>query len=100
MAQFSLNLPIDIPWKLIAVSPDMMDTRFCNKRFPFQWRSSLAIYAFEPKLEDLPEQLCDERLTYLKVTASITGYQPTKEETDLPYHEFAFTCSVIWRQAS
>jgi hypothetical protein len=35
-----LNLPINIPWKLIAVSPDLMDINFCNKLFPFAWRTS------------------------------------------------------------
>ncbi len=82
MSTTRLDLPINIPWKLIAASPDMLDTRFCNKQFPFAWRSSLAISVYQPKLEDLPEELCDERLTYLKVTCSITGYQPSEEETN------------------
>lgn len=82
-----LNLPIHIPWKLIAVSSDMMDTEFCNKRFPFAWRSSLAISAYEPKLEDLPAELCDERITYLKITCSITGYQPSREEIDQAHQD-------------
>jgi hypothetical protein len=80
MARFDLNLPIDIPWMLIASSPDMIDTRFCNKQFPFGWRSSLALSVYEPKLEDLPEELCGQRITYLKVTASITGFQASQEE--------------------
>ena len=84
-----LNLPINIPWKQIAVSPDMMDTKFCNKKFPFAWRSSLAISAYEPKPEDLPEELCNERITYLKITCSITGYQPTKEEQNQIFVEFS-----------
>jgi len=78
----SVDLPVNIPWKLIAASADMMDTRFCNKRFPFAWRSSLALSVYEPRIEDLPDGLCGQRLTYLKLTCSITGYQPTKEETD------------------
>lgn len=81
MAGGLLNLPINIPWKLIGVSPDMMDTRFCNKHFPFAWRSSLAISAYEPRPEELPEDLCEGRITFLKVTCTITGYQPSKEET-------------------
>jgi hypothetical protein len=81
MATCALNLPVNIPWKLIAVSADMMDTHFCNKLFPFAWRSSLALSVYEPALEDLPEGLCGQRLTYLKLTSSITGYQPTREET-------------------
>jgi hypothetical protein len=76
-----LNLPINIPWKLIGVSQDMMDTQFCDKQFPIEWRSSLAISAFEPRAEDLPEDLCEGVITYLKVTCTITGYQPTRAET-------------------
>lgn len=59
----SMSLPINIPWRLIAASPDMMDPRFGNKRFPFKWRSSLAIYAYEPKSDELPEDLCGQRIT-------------------------------------
>ena len=78
----SMSLPMDIPWKLIAVSQDMMDSRPGNRRYPFRWRSSLAISAFEPPLDDVPEELCDERITLLKVTCSITGYQPSAEERE------------------
>jgi hypothetical protein len=88
MAQFSLNLPIDVPWRLIATSPDMMDTSFCNKHFPFAWRSSLAISAFEPDLTDTAAELCGQRLTYLKITTTVTGYQPSKAETDQGYVSF------------
>jgi hypothetical protein len=80
MANLALNLPLDIPWKLVAASPDMMDTRFCNTLFPPPWRTSLAISVFEPKLEDLPEELCEQRITFVKVSATITGYQPSPEE--------------------
>jgi hypothetical protein len=86
MATQLLNLPLNIPWKLIHQSPDMMDVQFCNKRFPFEWRSSLAISVFEP--EDLPEDSCAGIITYVKVTCTITGYQPTKAETDQAYHHF------------
>jgi hypothetical protein len=82
MPACSVDLPVNIPWKLIAASADMMDTRFCNKRFPFAWRSSLALSVYEPRIEDLPDGMCGQRLSYLKLTCSITGYQPTKEETD------------------
>jgi len=88
MATQSLNLPVAIPWLQIAVSPDMMDEQFCNKRFPFSWRSSMAISIYEPPLDELPGDLCDQRLTYLKLTCSITGYQPSREETEEAYVEF------------
>lgn len=82
MSRQLLNLPINIPWRQIAVSPDMMDKTFCNKKFPFAWRSSMAISVYEPKPEDLPEELCGDQITYIKVTTSITGYQASKEELD------------------
>lgn len=88
MAGQLLNLPVNIPWLQVAASPDMIDTEFCNKRFPFTWRSSLAMAIYEPTLEELPEELCDQRITYLKVTSSITGYQPSREETEEGYVRF------------
>ena len=78
----ALDLPANIPWKLIAASPDMMDTVFCSKLFPLAWRSALALSVHEPPVEDLPESLRSQRLAYLKITCSVTGYQPSKEETD------------------
>jgi hypothetical protein len=88
MSESTLTLPQETTWKLLAVSPDMMDTQFCNKRFPFRWRSSLAVSAFEPKPEALPKELCEGRITFLKITATITGYQPSREETEEGYASF------------
>ena len=76
-----LNLPINIPWCQIAVTEQMIDKGFGDRRFPTPWRSSMAISAFEPKTEDLPEEFKDKRITYLKITCTITGYQPSPEET-------------------
>ncbi|WP_163379592.1 hypothetical protein [Cyclobacterium sp. SYSU L10401] len=75
MSNFRLNLPTDIPWRLIANSSDMMDMKFCDGQLPPPWRSSIALSVFEPTVEDLPSSLCDRRLTYLKVSGSITGTQ-------------------------
>jgi hypothetical protein len=88
MSETTVGLPKETTWKLLAVSPDMMDTQFCNKRFPFHWRSSLALSAFEPQSDDLPEGLCEGRITFLKVTATITGYQPSRQETEAGYASF------------
>lgn len=82
MSNFRLNLPVDIPWKLIDSSHDMMDDTFCNKKSPSPFKSSLAIYAYEPKAEELPEEFCGDRITYLKVSCTITGYQPTQQEKE------------------
>ena len=76
----TFDIPVDVPWSLVAASPDMMDTTFCDGGFPPTWQSSLAIYAYEPSPSDLPQQLCNQKITYLKVTTSITGFQPTQAE--------------------
>ena len=83
-----LSLPVDVPWTLLSVSPDMMDTSFCDKTFPFEWRSSLAIFGYELPVDDIPEGLCDVRITMLKVTVSITGYEPSTDETKKGYTDF------------
>lgn len=71
----------DIPWTLIDSSPDMMDTTFCDKKFPPPFRSSVAVYAYQPPLDQLPPEIaCSQRLVYLKISCSITGYQPTGDE--------------------
>jgi hypothetical protein len=66
----------------------MMDTWFCNKKFPHRWRSSIAVSAFEPDPATVPPGLCEGTLTFLKVTATITGYQPTDKETRGLYVSF------------
>lgn len=68
-----------------------MDPKFCNKKFPFPWRSSLAISAYEVPDEDLPEPFCNGRLTYVKLTLSVTGYQPTDQEIEDAYVQFGNT---------
>ena len=80
MTSFRLNLPVDIPWKLIDSSPDMMDGVFCDDKSPNPFRSSLAIYAYEPRADELPAELCGDRITYLKVSCTIAGFQPTPNE--------------------
>ncbi|MFE9690624.1 hypothetical protein [Micromonospora sp. NPDC005806] len=85
MAYQDMALPLDIPWKLVAVSPDMMDTTFGNKAYPFAFRSSLAISAYEPDIVPSDADPCPRGLLFLKVSATITGYQATKEETDRGY---------------
>jgi len=76
MAGINLSLPVDIPWKLLATTPGMMDTTIGSGAFPPKWRSSLAIFMYEPELT--PEDESDRRITYFKVVTSITGYQTDK----------------------
>lgn len=82
----TIDLPSNIPWQHIGVVQDMMDDKFCNNKFPYTWRSSLAIFAHEPKSDELPEDFCG-KLTYIKVCATITGYQPTDEEIEAAYDD-------------
>ena len=41
MAYQELALPIDIPWKRLAISSDMMDLQHGDRKFPPKWRSSI-----------------------------------------------------------
>lgn len=77
MSNFKLNLPIDIPWRHLSTSEDMCDKSFCDDSFPPPFQSSISVYVFEPKEEDLPSDIKDgdTRLTYLKISCSITGFQ-------------------------
>lgn len=84
----SLRLPLEIPWKLIGASADMMDTRFCNKQYPYRWRSSLAMYLYEPPPEEQDERLCGQRIAFVKVAATVAGYQPNDAEVEEAYTSF------------
>lgn len=76
-----LSLPTDIPWERMCVSPDMIDPQVCDRDFPPRWRTSLAIFGYEP-----PEnvQTYDGmKVSYLKVVSTITGYQVEAEKAGL-----------------
>jgi hypothetical protein len=75
---FDLNLPLDVPWERICVSRDMMDPRVCDDETPPKWQSSLAVFRYIPgdEFQNYPNY----RVTYLKVTASVGGYQPRGDE--------------------
>jgi len=79
------EVSIGIPWKVIAASPDMMDVTYNNRRFPYAWRSSLAISIFEPPATELPSTLCGQKIAFVKVTCSLTGYQRAGDETSVTF---------------
>lgn len=81
------EVSIGIPWKIIAASPDMMDVTYNNRRFPYAWRSSLAISIFEPPTVDLPAELCGQKIAFVKVTCSLTGYQRSGDETSVTFND-------------
>ncbi|WP_340818401.1 hypothetical protein [Methanolobus sp. WCC4] len=76
-----LQFPEDIKWKRLCVSEDMVDEGICDKEKPPRWRSSVAAFSYEPPKE---EQVYEGRIiTYLKIVATITGFQPNGKELDV-----------------
>lgn len=78
MSNFKLTLPTDIPWERLCVTEDMIDRVVCDDRLPAKWKTSLAVFRYGPPDED--QLYPSYRITYLKVTATITGYQPIDKE--------------------
>ena len=77
-SNFKLNLPTDIPWERICVTQDMIAPVVCDERLPAKWQTSLAVFKYRP--EDEFQMFPKYNITYLKVTATITGYQPLDNE--------------------
>jgi hypothetical protein len=75
---FKLGLPIDIPWKRICVTEDMVDRVVCDRVLPPKWHSSIAVFKYRP--EDEYQLYPDYDISYLKVSCTITGYQPLEDE--------------------
>jgi hypothetical protein len=82
MSTQALSLPLDITWQRLAYSRDMVDTDFGSIDFPPKWRSSLALYAYLVPEEQTAESYPDGRIMYLKLTCSITGWNPNEELHD------------------
>ena len=83
MSLQDLPLPVDVPWRLIATSNDMLATH--ANPFPHaMWKSSQAVLAYDPDLTDLPDEFPDRELTFLKVVCSITSYTPPCEPCPPP----------------
>ena len=81
MAISSLALPVDVPWKRLCVSGDMIDKKVCDRDFPYRWRSSVAVFSYEPPKDD---QTYDGMIvSYLKVACTITGFQEDPDEVGL-----------------
>ncbi len=69
-----LGIPTDIPWRRICVSEDMLDPIPCDNEYPPRWRSSLAVFRYDPA--DDFQLIEDHLVSYIKVVASITPYAP------------------------
>lgn len=83
MSNFKLNIPTDIPWKRKCVSQDMMDRTLCDGKSPLRWRSSIAVFEYEPDEEF--QNYDGITISYLKVACTITGYQEDPNEIGLNY---------------
>jgi len=75
---FKLSLPTDIPWERVCVTEDMLDRVVCDVELPPKWQSSIAVFKYVPA--DEYQSLPPYKITYLKVTVTITGYQPLDDE--------------------
>ena len=80
MAVPSLSLPIDIPWERICVSEDMIDPKVGDSDRPAKWQSSIAVFKYVPDEEY--QAYPGRKITYLKVTCTVAGYQPKADEVE------------------
>ena len=78
MAIQSLTPPQDITWTRLAFSRDMIDTSFGDMAFSPKWRSSLAVYFYVVPEEETADAYPNSRILYLKLTCSITGFNPSE----------------------
>lgn len=63
-------------------SRDMMDTNFDNLNFPPKWRSSLSVYYYIVPDEDTADSYPNSTIVYLKLSCSITGWNPNEALRD------------------
>jgi len=74
-----MSLPVDIPWKRLAFSPDMFDTDYNDVNLPPKWRSSLAAFYHLVPEEDTADVYPDQKVVYIKVSCTITGFNFNEE---------------------
>ena len=80
-----MNLPVDIPWKRLGASSDMMDGSYGDRRFPKKWGSSVSVFYHEPY--DLPEDYGERKITYLN--------EEEDRELELPVFEFTVRLAPV-----
>jgi hypothetical protein len=79
MTTQALNLPLDITWQRFGYSRDMIDTNFGDLNLPPKWRSSMAVYSYVVPREQTAESYPNARIVYLRLTCSITGWNPSED---------------------
>ncbi len=87
MSLESLIPPRDITWTRLAFSRDMIDTNFGDQAFSPKWRSSLAVYYYVVPEEEVADEYPNSRIVYLKLTCSITGWNPSETLRDVVSRE-------------
>lgn len=63
----------------MAFSRDMLDTNFGDMAFPPKWRTSLTVYYYVVPEEETADAYPESRIVYLKLSCSITGWNPSEE---------------------
>ncbi len=94
MAINTLSLPVDIPWQRLAVSEDMYAPSI-DAPLPAKWHSSLAVFVFEPPPDPATVSNPDEITTFIKLVATVSGFQPQGEEIDTAALTGSFSTIVI-----
>ncbi len=69
----TLAMPIDIPWKRLALCNDMMDQTYGDRDFPRKWWSSIVVFYYEPPQQE--QRFDDRTIAFLKVSCTVTGVQ-------------------------
>lgn len=75
----ALSLPVDIAWRRLAFSTDMIDQDFSSIDLPPKWRSSLVAFYHLVPVEDTALEYPEGRLLYIRLACSITGFNPNEE---------------------
>lgn len=75
----ALGLPVDIPWRRLAYSADLVDRDFLRSGLPPMWRSSVTVFSHVVPLEESQDRYPDTRVVYLRVSTTITGWTPSED---------------------
>jgi hypothetical protein len=87
MAMTEMSLPIDIPWKRMGVSKDMIHQAQDPLDYLQKWQSSISIFYYEPP--DVPPEYCNRKVTYLKIVCTLTSFQLNQDGTSNPLPDFS-----------
>jgi hypothetical protein len=81
MGYNELSIPVDIPWKRLGVSADMLDTSYGDLKFPKKWNSSIAVFYHEPA--EIDPAYCHRKITYLKIVCTITNFHLGRRDVSI-----------------